>query len=84
MAVGAEKVGPLATRKVSRPLPMKPGLPVSENVSMTFAAESVAFGKLDQFPVEEPQFIPVLGIVTIKAPPHALRVVQHDIDMLVL
>jgi hypothetical protein len=85
MAVGAEKVRPFAgASKVSRPLPMDPSLPVSVNTSMTFAAESVAFSKLDQFPIEESQSIAIPRIMTIKAPPHGLRMVQLDMGMLFL
>ena len=85
MTVGAEKVGSLARAgKGSRPLPMDPCPPVLVNISMTFATESVAFSKLNKCPIKEPQFIPIPCIMTIKAPPHGLRMVQPDIGMLLL
>ena len=51
MAVGAEKVGPLpGTRKVSRPFSMNTRSPVSVLRPMTFAAEPIALGEVDQVP----------------------------------
>jgi len=62
---------------------MDPCPPVSVNIPMTFTAEPVAFSKLDKRPVEEPQFIAILRIMTIQTPPHGLRMVQPDIRMFV-
>ena len=85
VAVSTEKVGPLASAgKVSRPFPMDTGFPAPVHISVTFAAEAVAFSKLNEFAIVESQFIAVPGIMTIKAPPHGLRMVQHDIGMLFL
>jgi len=82
--VGAEKVGSLATGKVSRPFSVDSRPPVPVDISVTFTAEPVAFSKLDKRPVKEPQFIAILCIMTIQAPSHGLRMVQSDIRMLVL
>jgi len=84
VAVGAEKVGPLAAGEVSRPFSVDSRPPVPVDISVTFTAEPVAFSKLDKRPVKEPQFIAILRIVTIQTPPHGLRMVQPDIRMFVL
>ena len=85
MTVGAEKVGSLASAsKVSRPFPMETCLPVLVHISVTFATEPVAFGKLNEFAIVEPQFISIPRIVAVEAPSHGLRMVQRDIGMLFL
>ena len=50
---------------------------------MTFAAEPVTLREIDQFPVEEPKLIPLLCIVAVKTPSHALGVVELDIRVFV-
>jgi len=54
VAVGAEKVGSLATGKVSRPFSVDSRPPVPVDISVTFTAEPVAFSKLDERPVKKP------------------------------
>ena len=84
VAVSAEKVGPLAAGEVSRPFSVDSRPPVPVDISVTFTAEPVAFSELYQRPVEEPQFIAILGIMAIQTPPHGFRMVQPDIRMFVL
>ena len=83
--MSTEKVGPLASAsKVSGPFPMDTGFLVPVHISVTFPAEPVAFSEVDQFPVIKPEFISISRIMTVEAPPHGLRMVQHDIGMLFL
>lgn len=85
VAVGAEVVGSLAgAGKVSRPFPVDTRLPILIYISVTFATKPMAFGEVDQLPIEEPQFIPVSRIVTIEAPPHGLCMMQPHTGMLFL
>jgi hypothetical protein len=78
MAVSAEKVGSFATHKVSYPFPMDACLPISVDVSVTFAAEPVTFCKIDEFPVIKPEFIPILSVVAVQTPSHGLGVMELD------
>jgi hypothetical protein len=83
MAVGAEKVGSLSRAgKVSRPFSMDACPPVSKDGAMTFAAEPIAFGKVDEFPVVKPQLISFCRIMAIEAPSHRFRMMQLDLGML--
>ena len=85
VAAGAKIVGPLArTCKGSRPFSMDAGLPVLVDIAMTFAAEPIAFGKVDQLPIIKSQLISILCIMTIEAPPHCLRMVEFDLGMFFL
>lgn len=63
---------------------MNPSPPIPVEVAMAFSAESVTFGEIDQFSVIKPEFIAVFGIVAIKAPAHAFRMVHDDLRMFVL
>jgi hypothetical protein len=82
MAVGAEKVGPLSRAgKVSRSFSVDARFPVFENVAMTFAAEPIAFGKVDEFPVVKPQLISFFRIMAIEAPSHCLCMMQLNLGM---
>ena len=83
--MGAEKVGPFAGAcKVSGPFPMDACLPIPIDIAVTFPAKPVAFSKVDQLSVVEPQFISIFCIVAVEAPPHRLRVMELDIGMLFL
>jgi len=82
--VRAEKIGPFSADKVSCSLPVKPCLPVPVQVAMTFAAEPVAFLKVDEFPIVKPQLVPVLCIVAIEAPPHRFGVMEMDLRVFLL
>ena len=78
VAVGAEKVGSLATHKVSYPFPMDARLPISVDVSVTFAAEPVALREINEFPIVKPELIPILRIVAVQTPSHGLGVMELD------
>ena len=52
MAIGTEIICSLAAEKISRPFAVNPGLPVPIDIAVAFAAEPVAFSKLDELSVE--------------------------------
>jgi hypothetical protein len=79
MAVGTEEIGSLTADEIARPLPMNACLPIPVEVAMAFPAESVALCELNQLPVEEPEFIPVLCIVAVETPSHGLGVMEPDV-----
>ena len=83
MAVGTEKISSFTATKIARSFPVNACPPVSIEVPMTFAAETVALCKIDELPVVKPEFIPVLCIMTIEAP-HHYRMMELDIRMFVL
>lgn len=83
MAVGTEEISSFSARKVTRPFSMDACPPVSIEVPMTFAAESVALREVDQFPIEEPKLVPILCIVAVKTPSHGLGVMKLDIGVFV-
>jgi hypothetical protein len=83
VAVGAEIVNPLTwTGKVSHPFPMNADLPVLIYRTVALPAEPIAFGKVDQIPVIEPELISILHIMAIKTPSHGFGVMELDIGML--
>jgi hypothetical protein len=83
VAVGAEIVSPLAwAGKVSHPFSMNTGLPVLIDITMTFTAEPMAFGKVDQLPIVKTQLISILCIVAIETPSHRFSVMELDIGVL--
>jgi hypothetical protein len=61
---------------------MNAGLPISILRPMAFAAESIAFGKVDQLPVVKAQLISILCIMTVETPSHRFGVVELDIGVL--
>jgi len=84
MAVSAEKVSSLSRAgKISRPFSMDACPPVSKGGAMTFAAEPIAFSKVDEFPVVKSQLISFCCIMAIEAPSHRFRVMQLDLGMLI-
>ncbi len=85
VAVGAEKINPLTRAgKVSHPFPVKTSLPIFIDISVTFATETVAFSKVNQISVIEPQLVPILGIVAIETPSHGFCVMELDVGVLFL
>jgi hypothetical protein len=85
VAMGAEKIGPFfCPEKIPGSFSVNPGLPVSKKIAMALTAESVAFIKVDEFTIKEPQLVPILCIMAIETPPHGLRMMQLDLGMLVL
>jgi len=80
--VGAEKISSLSANKIARSLPMNTCLPVSIEVTVTLAAESIALREIDQFSVEKPKLIPVLCIVAIEAPSHGFSMMEFDVSVL--
>jgi hypothetical protein len=46
---------------------------------MALAAQTVALVKLDEFPIVEPQLVPVLCVVTVETPPHGFCMVEFDV-----
>jgi hypothetical protein len=60
---------------------MKTGLPIFVDISMTFAAETIALRKVDQIPVKESELIPILRIVAIEAPSHRFGMMEFDIGV---
>jgi len=84
MAVGAEIVGPPASDKVSRSLPVDTRLPVAVDIAVTFSAEPIALGEIDQFAVEEAEFVPIRCFVAVEAPSHGFGVVEFDVRVFFL
>jgi hypothetical protein len=83
MATGTEIVRSFAAPKISGPFPVNPCLPGSVDVPMTFAAETVAFRKIDELSIEKPEFIPVFWVVAVETPSDVFTMVKDDIRMLV-
>jgi hypothetical protein len=83
MAVGTEKVSSLASPKISRPFPMDTCLPVSVDIPVTFAAEPVALGEIDEFSVKKPKFVSIFCIVAVEAPSHGLGVMELNVRVFV-
>ena len=84
MAMSAEEVSSFALpHEVTGSLSVNPCPPIPVKVPMTFATESVAFRKIDQFPVIEAQFVAVFYIVAIEAPPHGFCMMHPDFSMFV-
>jgi hypothetical protein len=83
MAVGTEKVSPLAAPKIPRPFPMDACLPVSVHIPMTLAAEPVTLSEIDELAVVKAEFIPVFCIMAIEAPSKVFTMMEDDIRMLV-
>ncbi len=77
--MGTEIISPLASGEVSRPLPMDTRLPIAIDVAVALSAEPIALGEIDQFSVEEAEFVPIVGVVAVEAPPHGLGVVELDV-----
>ena len=76
MAVGTEIIRSLArSRKVSRSFSMDACPPVSKYRTVALTAEPVAFRKVDQISVIEPQPISIFRIMAIETPSHRLRMV---------
>lgn len=84
MAVGTEKVSSLAAHKIARSFPMNACFPISIEVTMAFAAESVALCKIDELPVVKPKFIPVLCVVAVEAPSHGFSVMELNVGVFFL
>ena len=83
--MGAEEVSPLpGTGEKSGPLPMNARFPGSVNVPMAFATEPVAFCEIEELSIVKPQFISILSVVAVKAPPHRLSMMELDIGMFLL
>jgi len=84
MTVSAEQIGSLAgSHKISRPLSVDTCPPVLVNVAVAFAAEPMAFGKIDELSVIETEFISVFCIVAVEAPSHCLCMMHPDFRMFV-
>ena len=62
---------PLFTVPVAYPFSMDTGLPVLEHIPMALIAQEIGFREADTVAVDEFQPVPVLSVVTVKAP--ALR-----------
>jgi hypothetical protein len=61
---------------------MDPRLPIPEDGPVALTAQQVRFLEADEFAVDQPEHIPVVRVVAVKAPP--LRfVVVNDLDLLV-
>ncbi len=85
VAAGAEIVNPLTrTSEISHPFSMNASPPVLVLVAMAFAAEPIAFCKVDQVPVIEPQLISILRVMAVEAPSHRFGVMEFDIGVLFL
>ena len=78
--MGAEEISPLpGAGEKSGPLPMNAPFPGFINVPMAFAAEPIAFRKVDQIPIVEPQFVSIPRIMAIETPSHRFGVMEFDI-----
>lgn len=82
--MGAEEIGPFTANKITRSFPMNACLPVPIEVAMAFTAESIAFGKINEFSVEESKFVPIFCIVAVETPSHGLGVVEFNLGMFFL
>ena len=56
---------------------MDPGFPISENGTMTLTTEIVGFLKGEKVAIGQPQHIPVIRIMTVKAPALLAGMVEH-------
>jgi hypothetical protein len=56
-------------------------LPISEDIAMTFTAESITLCEVNQFPVVKPKFISISCVMAIEAPSHGLGMVEFDLSM---
>jgi hypothetical protein len=83
VAVGAKEIGPFPAGKETRPFSVKARPPVSVEIAMAFATKPVTLGKVDELSIEEPQFIPILRIMTVEAPSHRLCMMKLDVRMFV-
>ena len=83
MAVGTEIISSLASPKISRPFPMDTCLPVSVDIPVTFAAEPVAFGEIDEFSVKKSKLVSIFCIVAVEAPAHRLGMMEPNIRVFV-
>jgi len=84
MAVGAEEIGPFAANEITCSFPVNACLPVPKEVAMAFAAEPIAFGKINELSVEEPKLVPIFCIVAVETPSHGLGVVEFNLGMFFL
>jgi hypothetical protein len=85
MTACAEKISSLARScEVSHPFPMDTGFPILILRPVTFAAKPVAFCEVKQVSIVEPQFIPILRIMTIQTPSHRFSMMEFDIGMFFL
>ena len=83
VAAGAEIINPFArTGKVSHPFSVNTCPPIPILIAVTFAAKSIAFCKIDQLPVIEPELISIVRIMTVETPPHRFGVMKFNICML--
>jgi hypothetical protein len=84
MAMGTEEVSPLPrTAEKSCPFPVNPSSPGSENVSMTFPTEPIAFREVDEVSVIKPQLVAISCLVAIETPSHGLSMMELDVGMFV-
>ncbi len=82
VAIGTEKINSFSRAgKVSHPFPVKTGLPIFIDITVAFATEAIAFSKVDQVSIIEPQLIPILRVVAIETPSHRLSVMKLDIGV---
>ena len=86
VAMSTEEIGPLPhpRQEVASPLTMNTRLPILENVSVAFSAETVALFEIDKLSVVKPEFISVFPVVTIEAPPHGLGMMEFDLGVFFL
>ncbi len=82
VTVGTEIVSPSASDEVSGPFPVDTRFPIAIDVAVTLSAEPIALGEIDQFSVEKAEFVPIVGVVAVEAPPHGLGVVEFDVYVL--
>jgi hypothetical protein len=80
MAMNAETVLFVAVPHAGS-LSVQACLPLTQDRAVTLAAKDVGFFKTYQLAVRKPQFVPVVGIVAIKAPA-ARHVMQRGSDFL--
>jgi len=58
---------------------MNTRFPIPVQVAVTFTAEAIAFIKMNEFSIVEPQFIPIFCIMAVKTPPHRFGMVKLDL-----
>jgi len=62
----------------SGPFPVNAGLPVPKDCSVALSAEKIKLFEIDQFSIDQVEFITVLCTVTVEAP-HARGMPQLDV-----
>jgi hypothetical protein len=80
VAVGTQEVLLLSV-PVAGPPAVNTRSPISQLGAMTLAAQLIGFLEIDQFPAGRVQHVPIVGVMTIHAPPIFFIVLENDIIM---